>query len=127
MESSCCLLLDEAGKPHSLFTGDTLSSAMWVGPDLAQKAADMTQEDLAGLLYDSLNAKGEDPARRRDRVPRARCRKRLRQEHEQGDLRRWATRSAPTMHCSPRPATSSSREVTDGLLPPRPTSRRTWP
>ena len=57
MESSCYLLLDEAGKPHSLFTGDTLFIGDVGRPDLAQKAADMTQEDLAGLLYDSLNAK----------------------------------------------------------------------
>lgn len=54
MESTCFLLIDEYGKPTSLFSGDTLFLGDVGRPDLAQKAADMTQEDLAGLLYDSL-------------------------------------------------------------------------
>jgi len=54
MESTCYLLLDENGQPHSLFSGDTLFLGDVGRPDLAQKAADMTQEQLAGLLYDSL-------------------------------------------------------------------------
>ncbi len=54
MESTCYLLLDENGVPHSLFSGDTLFLGDVGRPDLAQKAADMTQEQLAGLLYDSL-------------------------------------------------------------------------
>lgn len=54
MESSCYLLMDEAGKDHSLFSGDTLFLGDVGRPDLAQKSANMTQEDLAGLLYDSL-------------------------------------------------------------------------
>ncbi len=54
MESSCFLLLDENGKEHSLFSGDTLFLGDVGRPDLAQKAATMTQEELAGLLYDSL-------------------------------------------------------------------------
>ena len=54
MESSCYLLLDENGKEHSLFSGDTLFLGDVGRPDLAQKAATMTQEELAGLLYDSL-------------------------------------------------------------------------
>lgn len=57
MESACYLLLDENGKEHSLFTGDTLFLGDVGRPDLAQKAADMTQEELAGLLYDSLTNK----------------------------------------------------------------------
>ncbi|MFM7218410.1 MAG: MBL fold metallo-hydrolase [Bacteroidota bacterium] len=57
MESTCYLLLDENGKEHSLFTGDTLFLGDVGRPDLAQKAASMTQEDLAGLLYDSLYSK----------------------------------------------------------------------
>ncbi|HRU61266.1 MAG TPA: MBL fold metallo-hydrolase, partial [Bacteroidia bacterium] len=43
MESSCYLLFDESGKPHSIFTGDTLFLGDVGRPDLAQKAADMTQ------------------------------------------------------------------------------------
>lgn len=57
MESSCYLLLDENGKEHSIFTGDTLFLGDVGRPDLAQKAASMTQEELAGLLYDSLRNK----------------------------------------------------------------------
>ena len=54
MESTCFLLLDENGKATSLFSGDTLFLGDVGRPDLAQKAADMTQEQLAGMLYDSL-------------------------------------------------------------------------
>ncbi|MGB3949111.1 MAG: MBL fold metallo-hydrolase [Bacteroidia bacterium] len=57
MESTCYLLRDESGKAHSLFSGDTLFLGDVGRPDLAQKAASMTQEELAGLLYDSLNNK----------------------------------------------------------------------
>jgi hydroxyacylglutathione hydrolase len=54
MESSCYLLIDENGKETDLFSGDTLFLGDVGRPDLAQKAASMTQEELAGLLYDSL-------------------------------------------------------------------------
>lgn len=57
MESSCFLLIDENGKEHALFSGDTLFLGDVGRPDLAQKAAHMTQEQLAGLLYDSLYTK----------------------------------------------------------------------
>ncbi|MDP3558482.1 MAG: rhodanese-like domain-containing protein [Bacteroidota bacterium] len=57
MESTCYLLRDENGKDHSLFSGDTLFLGDVGRPDLAQKAASMTQEELAGLLYNSLNTK----------------------------------------------------------------------
>lgn len=57
MESTTYLLRDENGNDHSLFTGDTLFLGDVGRPDLAQKAASMTQEDLAGLLYDSLRTK----------------------------------------------------------------------
>lgn len=54
MESTCYLLIDENGEETSLFSGDTLFLGDVGRPDLAQKAADMTQEQLAGMLYDSL-------------------------------------------------------------------------
>ena len=57
MESTCFLLRDENGKDYSLFSGDTLFLGDVGRPDLAQKAASMTQDELAGLLYDSLNNK----------------------------------------------------------------------
>jgi glyoxylase-like metal-dependent hydrolase (beta-lactamase superfamily II)/rhodanese-related sulfurtransferase len=56
-ESTCYLLLDENGKEHALFTGDTLFIGDVGRPDLAQKATNLTQEDLAGWLFDSLRAK----------------------------------------------------------------------
>ncbi|MDY3362469.1 MBL fold metallo-hydrolase [Riemerella anatipestifer] len=54
MESACFLLLDENGKETALFSGDTLFLGDVGRPDLAQKAANLTQEELAGLLYESL-------------------------------------------------------------------------
>ncbi len=58
MESSCYLLLDENGKETSLFSGDTLFIGDVGRPDLAQKViAELTQEKLAGHLFDSLRHK----------------------------------------------------------------------
>lgn len=57
MESISLLLIDENGKETALFSGDTLFLGDVGRPDLAQKAANMTQEELAGLLYDSLQNK----------------------------------------------------------------------
>jgi hydroxyacylglutathione hydrolase len=57
MESTCYLLKDENGKEVALFSGDTLFIGDVGRPDLAQKAASMTQEDLAGILFDSLRNK----------------------------------------------------------------------
>jgi len=57
MESSTYLLKDENGKDHAIFSGDTLFLGDVGRPDLAQKAASMTQEELAGILFDSLRNK----------------------------------------------------------------------
>lgn len=57
MESSTFLLIDENGKETAIFSGDTLFLGDVGRPDLAQKSAHMTQEELAGLLYESLQAK----------------------------------------------------------------------
>jgi hydroxyacylglutathione hydrolase len=57
MESSTYLLFDENGKEHAIFSGDTLFIGDVGRPDLAQKAASMTQEQLAGLLFHSLRNK----------------------------------------------------------------------
>ena len=51
MESTCYLLMDEEGKEHSIFTGDTLFIGDVGRPDLAQKAASMTQEELAAFTF----------------------------------------------------------------------------
>ena len=56
-ESTSYLLLDEEKKPHCIFTGDTLFIGDVGRPDLAQKATGLTQEDLAGWLFDSLREK----------------------------------------------------------------------
>jgi glyoxylase-like metal-dependent hydrolase (beta-lactamase superfamily II)/rhodanese-related sulfurtransferase len=56
MESTCYLLRDENGKDVALFTGDTLFIGDVGRPDLAQNET-LTQEDLAGHLYDSLRNK----------------------------------------------------------------------
>lgn len=57
MESACYLLQDESGRDVALFSGDTLFIGDVGRPDLAQKAASMTQEELAATLYDSLRNK----------------------------------------------------------------------
>jgi len=58
MESTTYLLIDENGKQHSIFTGDTLFIGDVGRPDLVQKLkADVTSEILAGHLYDSLRNK----------------------------------------------------------------------
>ena len=56
LESSTFLLLDENNIPHSIFSGDTLFIGDVGRPDLAIKS-DLTQEDLAGMLFDSLQTK----------------------------------------------------------------------
>lgn len=57
MESTCYLLIDENGKDSAIFSGDTLFIGDVGRPDLAQKAASMTQEQLAATLYHSLRDK----------------------------------------------------------------------
>lgn len=57
MESTTYLLIDESGKEHAIFSGDTLFIGDVGRPDLAQKAASMTQEQLAATLYHSLRNK----------------------------------------------------------------------
>ena len=57
MESTTYLLRDENGKNHCIFSGDTLFLGDVGRPDLAQKSANITQEELAGILYDSLRNK----------------------------------------------------------------------
>lgn len=56
LESSCYLLKDENGKDHCIFTGDTLFVGDVGRPDLAQ-GGDTTMNELAGMMYDSLQKK----------------------------------------------------------------------
>jgi hydroxyacylglutathione hydrolase len=55
IESTCYLLKDETGKDHAVFTGDTLFVGDVGRPDLS--SGNMTTEDLAGKLYESLQNK----------------------------------------------------------------------
>jgi len=57
LESSVYLLKDENGKDHAIFSGDTLFLGDVGRPDLAQKTGSITEDDLAGLLFDSLRNK----------------------------------------------------------------------
>ncbi|WP_242916458.1 MBL fold metallo-hydrolase [Pontibacter liquoris] len=56
MESATYLLKDEQGKNYAIFSGDTLFIGDVGRPDLAVKS-DLTEAQLAGLLYDSLRTK----------------------------------------------------------------------
>ena len=57
LESSTFLLRDAAGEDYAIFTGDTLFLGDVGRPDLAIKRGELTREDLAGYLYDSLRGK----------------------------------------------------------------------
>lgn len=57
LESTTYLLKDAHGVDHCIFSGDTLFLGDVGRPDLAQKANELTKEDLAGMLYDSLREK----------------------------------------------------------------------
>ena len=55
LESTCYLLMDEADKPHAIFTGDTLFVGDVGRPDLS--SGDLSSEELAGIMYDTLTNK----------------------------------------------------------------------
>ena len=55
LESTCYLLLDEKNKPHAIFSGDTLFVGDVGRPDLS--SGDMSSEELAGIMYDTLTTK----------------------------------------------------------------------
>jgi hydroxyacylglutathione hydrolase len=57
LESACYLLRDEKGEDYCVFTGDTLFVGDVGRPDLAQKGEELTMNDLAGELYESLQKK----------------------------------------------------------------------
>lgn len=119
MESTTYLLSDVSKKDIAIFSGDTLFLGDVGRPDLAQKAADMTQEDLAGILYDSLRKKimplADDLLVYPAHGAGSACGKNLSKETfgTLGDQKRtnYALRADMTK-------AEFIKEVTDGLLPP---------
>lgn len=119
MESTTYLLSDVSKKDIAIFSGDTLFLGDVGRPDLAQKAADMTQEDLAGILYDSLRKKimplADDLLVYPAHGAGSACGKNLSKETvgTLGEQKRtnYALRTDMTK-------AEFIKEVTDGLLPP---------
>jgi hydroxyacylglutathione hydrolase len=119
MESSCYLLIDENGKDHALFSGDTLFIGDVGRPDLAQKAASMTQDQLAGILFHSLRDKvmtlADDVIVYPAHGAGSACGKNMSKETVstigEQKVKNYALRSNMT-------EAEFIAEVTDGLLPP---------
>jgi len=119
MESTTYLLSDVSKKDIAIFSGDTLFLGDVGRPDLAQKAADMTQDDLAGILYDSLRKKimplADDLLVYPAHGAGSACGKNLSKETvgTLGEQKRtnYALRADMTK-------AEFIKEVTDGLLPP---------
>ncbi len=118
MESTTYLLKDENGKDHAIFSGDTLFLGDVGRPDLAQKG-DITQEDLAATLFDSLRNKimplADDVIVYPAHGAGSACGKNLSKETvgTLGDQKRtnYALRADMSKE-------EFVKEVTDGLLPP---------
>lgn len=119
MESSCYLLKDKDGKDYALFSGDTLFLGDVGRPDLAQKAADMTQEQLAGILFDSLRTKimplADDVIVYPAHGAGSACGKNLSKETVGSIGEQKATNYALRANMTRE---EFIKEVTDGLLPP---------
>ena len=119
MESTTYLLQDENGKDQAIFTGDTLFLGDVGRPDLAQKGNDVTQEDLAGILFDSLREKimplADDVIVYPEHGAGSACGKKMMKETVDtlGNQKKmnYALRADMTKE-------TFIKEVTDGLLPP---------
>lgn len=119
LESATYLLRDENGKDYAIFTGDTLFLGDVGRPDLAQKADGLTQEELAGMLYDSLRAKimtlGDDVIVYPAHGAGSACGKNMMKETVDtlGNQRKLNYALRPTMTKA-----QFIRDVTEGLSPP---------
>ena len=119
MESTTYLLRDENKKDVAIFSGDTLFLGDVGRPDLAQKTDDLTQEDLAGILYESLRKKimplADDVLVYPAHGAGSACGKNLSKETvgKLGEQKKtnYALRGDMTKE-------EFIKEVTDGLLPP---------
>ena len=120
MESACYLLKDSDGIHHSVFTGDTLFVGDVGRPDLAVKSGEITQYDLAGLMYDSLRNKLMNLPNHVIVYPAhgagSSCGKNLGTETTSTIGEQKATNYA----LQPTSREDFIREVTDGLLAPPP-------
>ena len=119
LESTCYLLSDETGKNIALFTGDTLFIGDVGRPDLAQKVvADLTQDKLAGMLYDSLHNKiiplADDIIVYPAHGAGSACGKNMSKETSDSLGHQKNTNYA----LQPMSKEQFIKEVTDGLLPP---------
>ncbi|MBB6329408.1 glyoxylase-like metal-dependent hydrolase (beta-lactamase superfamily II)/rhodanese-related sulfurtransferase [Chryseobacterium sediminis] len=118
LESSCYLLIDENGEEKVLFSGDTLFLGDVGRPDLAQKAANMTQEELAGLLYDSLYHKilplNDDITVYPAHGSGSACGKNMQKE----TVDTLGNQKRTNYALNQKDKQSFIKEVTDGLLPP---------
>jgi hydroxyacylglutathione hydrolase len=119
MESTTYLLIDEHGKPYAIFSGDTLFLGDVGRPDLAQKAAHTTQEELAGMLYESLRKKimvlPDDVIVYPAHGAGSACGKNMSKETVDtlGNQKKFNYALRPSMTKD-----EFIKEVTDGLLPP---------
>ena len=119
MESTSYVLRDKNGKDYALFSGDTLFLGDVGRPDLAQKVGVLTEEDLAGFLFDSLRTKimtlADDVIVYPAHGAGSACGKNLSKETVGtiGDQKKtnYALRANMTKE-------EFIKEVTDGLLPP---------
>lgn len=119
MESSCYLLIDEDEKTHAIFSGDTLFIGDVGRPDLAQKAAHMTQEQLAATLFHSLRDKimtlPDDVIVYPAHGAGSACGKNMSKETTSTIGNQKATNYALRANMT---EAEFIKEVTDGLLPP---------
>ena len=119
MESTTYLLIDENGKDHAIFSGDTLFIGDVGRPDLAQKAASMTQEQLAAILFHSLRTKvmtlGDDVIVYPAHGAGSACGKNMSKETVSTIGEQKASNYALRADMT---EAEFVKEVTDGLLPP---------
>ncbi len=119
IESTSFLLIDENGKDHAIFSGDTLFIGDVGRPDLAQKSASMTQEELAATLFHSLRTKimplADDVIVYPAHGAGSACGKNMSKETVSTIGNQKATNYALRADMT---ETEFVEEVTDGLLPP---------
>lgn len=119
LESTTYLLRDEQGNAHAIFSGDTLFIGDVGRPDLAQKTGVLDQNDLAGMLFDSLRNKimplPDDVIVYPAHGAGSACGKKMSRETQDTLGRQKITNYALRANMTKE---EFIHEVTDGLLPP---------